>query len=288
MSRLGTPIASITIVTPCRDAEALIGRTAASIMDQTAVRSGRIRLQYLVCDGASRDRTLDVVRRTCGTAVEIHSEPDQGMYEALVRGLQRATGDVVAYLNAGDLYAPGAFDVVADVLEQTGALWITGLRVAHDERGRFLWSEPQYRYRRALVRAGLYGGRMLPRFIQQESTFWRRELQDEIDLERLARLRLAGDYYLWTRFARRTGLHRVDAHLGGFAYHAGQKSEAIEAYRHEVASIAEPPSVGARLRAVGDGLAWRLWGLRALVHAPGTLRRHPATGRWTASLQEAM
>jgi glycosyltransferase involved in cell wall biosynthesis len=282
VSRLGSPISSITIVTPCFNAEGLIGRTAESIVGQTAVQSGRVRLQYLVCDGASSDRTLEVVRRVCGSTVEVHSEKDGGMYEALGSGLRRATGDVVAYLNAGDLYSPTAFDVVADVLEQTDAKWITGLRVAYDARGQFLWSEPQYRYRRGLIRAGRYGGRMLPRYIQQESTFWRREMHEEIDYELLARLELAGDYYLWTRFARRAELRLVHSHRGGVAYHAGQKSEAIERYRKEVEAVTERPSVGDSFRAAIDGLAWRLGGLRSWVHGRDTLRCAPGGGRWTS------
>jgi len=63
-------VRSATIVTPCLDAERLIRPTVESIMAQTAVRSGRLRLQYLVCDGGSRDRTLDVVREVCGAAAE--------------------------------------------------------------------------------------------------------------------------------------------------------------------------------------------------------------------------
>jgi glycosyltransferase involved in cell wall biosynthesis len=273
-------VRTVTIVTPCRNAEALVGRTALSIVGQTAVRSGRLRLQYLVCDGASTDGTLEAVRRACGPAADILSEPDGGMYDALWKGLRRAEGEVVAYLNAGDLYAPTALDVVADVFEAGGVEWLTGLRVAHDDRGRLLWSEPQYGYRRELLRAGAYGGRLLSRFVQQESTFWRRELHDEIEPGVLTRLKLAGDCYLWTRFARRADLRRVEAHLGGFAYHAGQKSEDRRGYAREVASFAERAGPRVALLAAWDALAWRIPPLRALVHHRGVIRRSRAEGRW--------
>src|SRR6202011_3513933 len=96
--------------------------------------------QYLVCDGASTDGTLDMVRRIAGDEAEIVSEPDRGMYDALAKGLRRATGDVVAYLNAGDLYAPTALDVVADVFEQNEVSWITGCQGEHNEQGQFISS----------------------------------------------------------------------------------------------------------------------------------------------------
>src|SRR5690349_3953356 len=96
-------ISSITIVTPCRNAERYIARTVESILRQTAVQSGRVKLQYIVCDGASTDGTVEVVRKMCGSEATIISEPDRGMYDALGKGLKRATGDVVAYLNAGDI-----------------------------------------------------------------------------------------------------------------------------------------------------------------------------------------
>jgi len=74
-----------------------------------------------------------------------------------------------------------------------------------------------------LARAHLFAcgayGRMLP-FVQQESTFWRRELHQHLDLQELSRLRYAGDAYLWTAFSRRAKLHVVQAALGGFRFHA--------------------------------------------------------------------
>jgi len=48
------------------------------------------------------------------------------MHEALAKGLIRADGDVVAYINAGDYYHPRAFDIVTDVFEQNSCDWITG------------------------------------------------------------------------------------------------------------------------------------------------------------------
>lgn len=233
-------IRSFTIVTPCRNAERLIRRTARSILDQTAVRSGRVSLQYVVCDGASSDGTVAAAREICGERAEILSEPDRSMYEALAKGLRRATGDVVAYLNAGDFYHPGAFDAVADVLESgRGVEWLTGMYYVCNEHGQLVRSMLPHRFRRRFIRQGIYG-RFLPVFIQQEATFWTRPLLETVDLDRLASFKLAGDFYLWSRFATRAELAVVDTFLGAFVRHAGQQSQDKRPYRREMDLVREP------------------------------------------------
>jgi len=262
---------TVTIVTPCLDAERLIRRTAASIMAQTAVRAGRVRLQYLVCDGGSRDATLEIVREVCGVAADVRSVRDRGMYDALASGFRRANGDVIGYLNAGDVYDPAALDVVANLHETRGSQWITGRIVTQDETGTVLMDLLPFRYQRDLLAKGLYGTSWLPFFVQQESTFFARSLLRHVDLDALARYRLAGDAFLWSSLARATGLAIVDARLGIFTVHPGQKSEDRDGYRREMAAAVEPPCVGDYVWALTE---------RAMWHAPGALRR-----RWAPPLR---
>jgi glycosyltransferase involved in cell wall biosynthesis len=250
-------VTSITIVTPCRNAGPLIARTARSIVEQTAVRSGRVRLQYLVCDGASTDDTVAVVREACGGAVEVISEPDRGMYDALAKGLARATGDVVAYLNAGDFYHPAAFDAVADVFDRRDVEWLTGMFYVCNAREQLVRSLLPLRFRRRFIRQGIYG-RFLPVFIQQETTFWSRRLLETVELDRLRQLRLAGDFYLWTRFATQADLHIVDTFLGAFVKHPGQQSEDLSRYRREMDSVRERSMPWDLALALADAASWLL------------------------------
>jgi glycosyltransferase involved in cell wall biosynthesis len=243
-----------TVVTPCLDSADLLRRTLDSILGQRALRSGRATLEYLVCDGGSTDGTQQLVREVCGDRAILRSEADSGMYDALARGLAQATGDFVSYLNAGDLYDPGAFDVVLDVMDCRRVRWLTGINVAYNERLEVIQASVPFRYRRDLIEKGLYGP-VLP-FIQQESTFWRRELLETVDLARLARLRYAGDYYLWRCFSREAELTVVESVLGGFVYHRGQRSEAIREYMAELESIRSPHGPLDRLRAQLDAKLW--------------------------------
>ncbi len=229
-----------SIITPCRNAAALLGETIESIVNQTAVRDGSVALEYRIVDGASTDDTAAVVEKYADYGVVFHSEPDSGMYDALAKGLQRATGDVVAYLNAGDTYHPHAFEVLAEVFTRPGVDWVTGYSVLQNERSQIIASWKPPRYRREFFETGVYLGPHPRPGVQQESTFWSAKLNRAIDFQKLRGFRLAGDYFLWHSFAAQAPLHSVYSHLGAFRIHHGQLSSSIEAYHEEARSLVRP------------------------------------------------
>ena len=85
----------ISIITVTYNAEATIERTLESVAMQTYPD-----IEHLVIDGASKDRTVEIARRY-PHAIGV-SEPDKGLYDAMNKGLKRATGDYLCFLNAGD------------------------------------------------------------------------------------------------------------------------------------------------------------------------------------------
>lgn len=87
---------SLSIITICFNAADCIERTLRSVSKQTDLS-----FEYLIIDGASKDCTLDMVRQICPFA-RIYSEPDNGIYDAMNKGLIKATGDYVWFMNAGD------------------------------------------------------------------------------------------------------------------------------------------------------------------------------------------
>lgn len=104
-----------TIVTACRNAAATIAETLASI---DAQRADGVDFEHIVLDGGSTDGTLAILRNRqvpWRTVVEGH---DAGPADAINRGLARATGDVLSWLNADDCYAPGALARVAAAFER--------------------------------------------------------------------------------------------------------------------------------------------------------------------------
>src|SRR4030081_3893628 len=96
----------ISIVTPSyRNSESL-KLFVASVADQEGVE-----VEHIVQDAGSDDGTLDWL--VSDTRVRAHVEKDQGMYDAINRGLRKATGEILAYLNCDEQYLPGALKGVA-------------------------------------------------------------------------------------------------------------------------------------------------------------------------------
>lgn len=90
----------ISIITVCRNAQATIGDALRSVAEQTHAD-----VEHIIIDGASTDNTLDVIRANGGRVSLLLSEPDNGIYDAMNKGIARASGDVVGFLNADDFYA---------------------------------------------------------------------------------------------------------------------------------------------------------------------------------------
>jgi len=222
------------------------------------VLSGRIELEYLICDGASTDNTLEIVRSFSDPRIKVSSIQDGGMYEALARGLSMVTGDICAYLNAGDYYHKTAFDVVAELFRNEGVLWLTGMEVSYNEKGQFIRCQVPFKYRREFIQKGIYGTKL--HFVQQESTFWSRELLRYVDLQRLAEFRLAGDGYLWHQFSTVTDLYIVASYLGGFRQTPGQLSATnLDVYLQELATFSVPGrTLLDHARVAYDRLCWHL------------------------------
>ena len=113
------------------------------------------------------------------------SEPDTGLYDAVVKGFTRATGDVVAYLNAGDIFHEHAFRVASQVMNQEGVDWICGYHLKINEHGEVIAVSKPPRYRREFILNGTYLRGFPYAGIQQEGIFFRRKLLETVDLEAL-------------------------------------------------------------------------------------------------------
>jgi glycosyltransferase involved in cell wall biosynthesis len=106
----------ISIITASFNAGATIGDTLASVARQTGVD-----YEHIVVDGASRDDTMDVVQRHAHPRLSAVSEPDKGIYDAMNKGIARATGDYLLFLNADDYLArPDSLKLAADAIAQSG------------------------------------------------------------------------------------------------------------------------------------------------------------------------
>lgn len=103
----------ISVITVAYNSAATIADTMDSVAMQTHTD-----LEHLVVDGASKDDTVKIAQAHGTPRTLIRSEPDKGIYDAMNKGLARATGDIVCFLNADDAYADaGVLDRVAHEME---------------------------------------------------------------------------------------------------------------------------------------------------------------------------
>jgi len=87
----------LSIITVVYNAEPIILKTLESVWNQTYPG-----IEYIIIDGASKDGTLELLKLYHARFSHLQSEPDKGIYDAMNKGLARATGEYVLFLNAGD------------------------------------------------------------------------------------------------------------------------------------------------------------------------------------------
>ena len=106
---MATPV--ISVITVCYNAEKEIVATLQSVKEQTFTE-----YEYIIIDGASKDKTLEVISQSGVTPTHLISERDKGIYDAMNKALALAKGEYLMFLNAGDsLYSANTLQQIADV-----------------------------------------------------------------------------------------------------------------------------------------------------------------------------
>jgi len=89
----------VSIITVCFNSAATIADTIKSVQSQNYRN-----IEHIIIDGVSKDNTLDVIE-ACGHIGPLVSEKDNGLYDAMNKGIQLATGDIIGILNSDDFYS---------------------------------------------------------------------------------------------------------------------------------------------------------------------------------------
>jgi glycosyltransferase involved in cell wall biosynthesis len=178
--------ALVSIVTPVLNGESTIGLCLASVAAQTHPR-----VEHIVIDGGSTDGTIDIVRSWAarGRVIKWVSEPDNGMYDAVNRGLAVAQGDVLAYLNSDDAYLPWSAALAAKALSTGHDFAFGDLGVVRLGRKSFV---PQF-YPAFDLNVYAYFWSLA-----QPTVFWRRTAYEELGGFDHS-YRLIGDCEYWLR-----------------------------------------------------------------------------------------
>jgi len=160
------PWPKITIVTPSYNQAPFIEETIRSVLLQDYPN-----LEYIIMDGGSTDGSVKIIQRYSSFITSWVSQPDKGQSDALNRGFQKSTGEILAWLNSDDIFLPGT-------LHQVGAYFanhseidvIYGNAILTDETSRPIGAVRSVPFN---ARAYIFNTVPIP---AQSAVFWRREL----------------------------------------------------------------------------------------------------------------
>lgn len=237
----------IGLVIPTKGESLFLSRALNSIL----VQEGDFHCHVHIQDGSGSDNFRNLVRdwqRRLDSerfSISYYHEPDTGAAQAINRGMTRCDGQLLSWLGEDDLLMFGALQTVCSLIQQFSNIhWVTGLPQVISESGlpvpAYFASLGYYRaptgFSRNALRRGHHATALNHGFIQQEGTFWSRNLWERVGgLDET--LKYAFDFDLWTRFAEQTDLVEVSAPLGAFRVRSGQISSNRHGYFEEVARI---------------------------------------------------
>lgn len=247
----------VSIVTPTLQRATLLERTLRSVAAQTY---GAV--EHLIVDGGSTDGTVELLQREqAARGVRWISEPDEGMYDAIDKGLAMATGEILAYLNSDDLYFPWTVErAVEAFVRHPEADFVFGDIVRVDDiRG---WTAPVFVPPYDAFAMAAYGT------LSQPAVFFRRRVLEGMGgFDRS--LRYVADLEFWLRAGRRYRFHRIDEFLALEQRHGEMLSESarermsIEDIR--VRSAHRAGVLATRVGRLGAYIRWHWWSGRRWI-----------------------
>jgi glycosyltransferase involved in cell wall biosynthesis len=164
-------IPKISVVVPSFNAEKYIGYTLDSILNQKYPN-----LEVIIQDGASTDVTVEIIKKYAKKYPGIiwESKKDKGQVDAINKGLKKATGEILAFLNADDVYDKNTFGAVAEKYsENPKALWFVGKGKIIDGNG-YERSKLVTAYKNLLLKFNNYNFLLTVNYIMQPSVFLNR------------------------------------------------------------------------------------------------------------------
>ena len=245
----------VSIITPVLNRVDTIGTCLASVAGQTYER-----IEHIVVDGGSTDGTLEYLD-SYRASYPFHwiSESDNGMYDAINKGLLHARGDVLAYLNSDDLYFPWSVDVAVRALQP-------GIDLIYGDMGVLVAEQnesPSSFYIQFYPKFSMAHYSFVAT-IGQPTVFWRRSLMERIGLFDV-QFRLLGDCEYWLRAAIGGSKPRHIPELMAVQVEHGSTlrvtqatrlSEEFDRLREAMKAVVDPP-FSLRWQGLKRSLAWR-------------------------------
>ncbi len=205
----------VSMITPSYNQAAYLEQTIHSVIYQPGLGE-LFDLEYIIVDGNSTDGSQEIIQKYQSHLAWWVSEKDRGQAEAINKGLRRANGQIVAWLNSDDLYLPGAIAEAVQIFARDPSLgMVFGDALAIDEQGGIInrWS------------FGNWGLREFLRFriICQPAVFLRRSVFEEVGyLDESYHYML--DHQFWIRVAAHSQVQHVSSLWAAARQHSRAKN----------------------------------------------------------------
>ena len=209
----------VSVVTAVKNGEKFIRQTVESVLSQ----QGDFELEYIIRDGCSTDKTLDILKEY-GDKIIVISEEDGSPQEAINAGMAMATGGISCWLNADDIFLPGTLQKVVEVFKKCPELgWLYGRCKIIDE------NDTEIRKLITLYKniLGYFYSRNIlfcENYINQPATFWKMNLWRQV-CPLSTKYKAAWDYELWLKMAQVSKAYHVRKYLASFRRFSGTISE---------------------------------------------------------------
>jgi glycosyltransferase involved in cell wall biosynthesis len=207
----------ISIITPSLNQGRFIEQTITSVLDQDYPN-----LEYLILDGGSTDETIDIIKKY-ENRLQWVSEKDKGQTDAINRGMNKATGDIIAYLNSDDMYEKNTLWKVADYFNSSpSTMWLSGKCRIIDENNQEIRRGATL-YKNFFLRYYSFNILLITNFLCQPSTFWRKEVIRDCGLIDMTYTN-AFDYDYFLRIAKGHTPGIIDEYLAKFRVYSESKT----------------------------------------------------------------
>ena len=203
----------VSIITPSYNQAAYLEQTILSVLNQDYAP-----IEYIVVDGASKDASVEIIKKYSDRLAYWVSEKDGGQAEAINKGFARATGEIIAWLNSDDYYLVGAVSAAVKIFEANpDVVLVYGNMLAVDEHGK-TFNTLTYKQ---LTLEDL----LCFQIIGQPAVFMRRSaLQKTNSLD--ATFHFLLDHFLWIQLAQHGRILHANQTWAAARYHAEAKNRA--------------------------------------------------------------
>jgi glycosyltransferase involved in cell wall biosynthesis len=210
------PPARITVVTCSYNQGRFLEDTVLSVVNQ-----GYPNLEYMIFDGGSKDNSVEIIKKYEQYLAHWVSEPDEGQSDALSKGFDRATGDILCWLCSDDLLEPGTLHEVGRFFAEHPEVDVVfGDARFIDEAGVVTRQFKTFPFSSWLLLN-------TANYIPQPSTFWRRRIYDRVGgLDKS--LHLSMDLDLWLRFGSVSLPRHIPRYWSRMRYYPQNKSMSLK------------------------------------------------------------